>query len=119
MLRVADSRRSHHAAPVHELNVVSRVGDGGSWLVGACVQWCGTRYGKRARLAGFNQIPELAHARDRCGQIAGQQTGLDLAAARVGNVFVRDRGRIDAGRFRQQPDQNVVGAAGRATAPRH
>ena len=72
---------------------------------------------ERAEIAGLDLAGELLIAAHAGGDVAAEDRGQRLAAA--GERHVVDAARLDADLLGDQADQHVVGAAGRAAAPRH
>ncbi len=66
-------------------------------------------------LPAFDLRAELAVAGDADGDVAAQDRGQRLAAARVGDVV--ELGEVGADRLHDQPGDDVVGAADRSAAP--
>src|SRR6185503_15838376 len=72
---------------------------------------------ERAHLARLDLLGELAQSRYAGGDVPAEDRGDRFAAALERHVV--DLRRVDADVLRDQADQDVVGAAGRAAAPGH
>src|SRR6185436_4104696 len=107
-----EARGAEDAAPVAELDVDLLLLERGNAL-----ELLRRRLRERAHLAGLDLLGELAQARHARGDVAAEDRGDRLAAALERHVV--DLRRLDADVLGDEPDQDVVGAAGRAAAPGH
>src|SRR5690606_34128976 len=104
-----DARRRHDTAPVGDVEVHALLHEGGG------VDAVDTlRRGDRqhAQLTGLDLAGPLGVARYACGDLTTEDGREGLAAARVRDVV--DGRRVYAGLLGQQPDEDVVYAAGGA-----